>query len=139
MVLDLGSYFTPLPRVCNSTESCAKFLSGIPLTSRLHKRLPPTFIPSSPRNIQLCDHLGLSSVECRKMMSGPIPALSASRKRQRTVPTDKSRPAYPRKRAAQACCTCRKRRTKCDNEQPACGSCVGLRIECFYDEKDKST
>ncbi|KAH6662239.1 hypothetical protein B0J14DRAFT_662819 [Halenospora varia] len=72
-------------------------------------------------------------------MSGPIPALSASRKRQRTVPTDKSRPAYPRKRAAQACCTCRKRRTKCDNEQPACGSCVGLGIECFYDEKDKST
>ncbi|KAL3422361.1 C6 zinc finger domain-containing protein [Phlyctema vagabunda] len=60
------------------------------------------------------------------------------RKRQRTC-RPKDRPAYPRRRAVQACCTCRKRRTKCDNEQPACTSCVDLGIECFYEEKDKST
>ncbi|KIW05919.1 uncharacterized protein PV09_03112 [Verruconis gallopava] len=50
-----------------------------------------------------------------------------------------SRPAYPRKRAVQACQTCRQRRTKCDNEQPACTSCRNLGVECNYRTKDKST
>ncbi|KAG0645279.1 Echinocandin B biosynthetic cluster transcription factor ecdB [Hyphodiscus hymeniophilus] len=47
--------------------------------------------------------------------------------------------AYPRKRAVQACKICRRRRTKCDNQQPACTSCTDLQIECVYEEKDKST
>lgn len=46
--------------------------------------------------------------------------------------------AYPRKRAIQACRTCRLRRTKCDNEHPSCTSCVGMGIECIYQEKDSS-
>ncbi|OQE38064.1 hypothetical protein PENCOP_c009G07705 [Penicillium coprophilum] len=45
-----------------------------------------------------------------------------------------ARPAatYPRKRATQACQTCRLRRTKCDNTRPACASCVRLGAECSY-------
>ncbi|KAL2841985.1 hypothetical protein BJX68DRAFT_245045 [Aspergillus pseudodeflectus] len=58
-------------------------------------------------------------------------------KRQRAAPTD--RPSYPRKRAVQACHTCRRKRIKCDNEHPACGSCVQLGVECIYRENDKST
>ncbi|KAH7141544.1 hypothetical protein B0J13DRAFT_556988 [Dactylonectria estremocensis] len=53
--------------------------------------------------------------------------------------SESSRPAYPRKRAAQACYTCRRRRTKCDNERPACTSCTKLEIECVYQESDKSS
>ena len=56
-----------------------------------------------------------------------------SRKRPR------AKAAYPRKRAVQACRTCRLRRTKCDNEQPACTSCVGMGIECTYQTSDPST
>ncbi|KXH30951.1 hypothetical protein CSAL01_07580 [Colletotrichum salicis] len=46
-----------------------------------------------------------------------------------TRASSRKRPAYPRKRAAQACLTCRQRRTKCDNEKPACNSCKKLGIE----------
>ncbi|KAJ5328875.1 hypothetical protein N7452_009265, partial [Penicillium brevicompactum] len=53
-------------------------------------------------------------------------------KRSRTV-------TYPRKRAAQACHTCRLRRTKCDNIRPACASCVRLDAECVYKEIDPSS
>ncbi|KAH8809201.1 hypothetical protein F5884DRAFT_396765 [Xylogone sp. PMI_703] len=51
----------------------------------------------------------------------------------------RAKAAYPRKRAVQACRTCRLRRTKCDNERPACSSCVGLGIECTYQTGDPST
>lgn len=60
----------------------------------------------------------------------------ASRKRPRAGPD--GRPAYPRKRAAQACLTCRRKRIKCDNERPSCTSCSALAIECVYQEGDKS-
>ncbi|KAJ5664698.1 hypothetical protein N7462_011511 [Penicillium macrosclerotiorum] len=46
---------------------------------------------------------------------------------------------WPRKRATQACHTCRFRRTKCDNTRPACTSCVRLGAECTYQDKDPST
>ncbi|KAF7718734.1 Fungal Zn(2)-Cys(6) binuclear cluster domain-containing protein [Penicillium ucsense] len=59
------------------------------------------------------------------------------RKRAEAGPSERS--TYPRKRAVQACQTCRQKRIKCDNEQPACGSCVSLRIECHYREHDRST
>ena len=60
-----------------------------------------------------------------------------ARKRPRIAAVD-TRPAYPRKRAAQACLACRRRRTKCDNEQPSCNGCSRLGIECVYRELDKS-
>ncbi|KAH6706409.1 hypothetical protein BKA61DRAFT_739337 [Leptodontidium sp. MPI-SDFR-AT-0119] len=68
-------------------------------------------------------------------MSGVADAES----RKRTRPVSNDRNLYPRKRAVQACRTCRRRRTKCDNEQPACTSCINLDIPCIYEEKDKST
>lgn len=46
---------------------------------------------------------------------------------------------YPRKRATQACLTCRFRRTKCDNARPACAACVRLGADCSYREADHST
>lgn len=75
--------------------------------------------------------------------SDPAPSGSAradatsvlSRKRQQ--PREKA--AYPRKRAVQACRTCRLRRTKCDNEHPSCTSCVNLGVECRYQVGDPST
>ncbi|KAK1623791.1 hypothetical protein BDP81DRAFT_465108 [Colletotrichum phormii] len=55
-----------------------------------------------------------------------------------TRASSRKRPAYPRKRAAQACLTCRQRQTKCDNEKPACNSCKKLGIECVYHEFEKA-
>ncbi|KAF2822051.1 hypothetical protein CC86DRAFT_358042 [Ophiobolus disseminans] len=59
--------------------------------------------------------------------------------RKRPLTSLESRPAYPRKRAARACLTCRRRRTKCDNEQPSCTSCTALQVECVYREIDKAS
>ncbi|CAK7233648.1 hypothetical protein SCUCBS95973_008665 [Sporothrix curviconia] len=39
---------------------------------------------------------------------------------------------YPRKRALRACRLCRVRKTKCDNTQPTCGSCVAIGTSCDY-------
>lgn len=47
--------------------------------------------------------------------------------------------SYPRKRAIQACRTCRFRRTKCDNARPSCASCVRRGAECIYQPTDTST
>ncbi|KAK7592030.1 hypothetical protein V3481_006665 [Fusarium oxysporum f. sp. vasinfectum] len=62
----------------------------------------------------------------------------SSRKRPQPG-SDSGRPCYPRKRAAQACRTCRKRRVKCDNERPSCSACIKLGVLCTYQEGDKST
>ncbi|OQD98654.1 hypothetical protein PENVUL_c069G01832 [Penicillium vulpinum] len=66
-----------------------------------------------------------------------------------TPPADKPSPqkrrharaaaTYPRKRATQACQTCRLRRTKCDNTRPSCASCVRLGAECSYQQFCPST
>ncbi|KAG7053050.1 C6 zinc finger domain-containing protein [Colletotrichum scovillei] len=56
-----------------------------------------------------------------------------------TRASSRKRPAYPRKRAVQACLTCRQRRTKCDNEKPACNSCKKLGIDCVYHEFEKAS
>jgi hypothetical protein len=37
-----------------------------------------------------------------------------------------------RRRALQACETCRARKSKCDNERPSCGSCIQHGVECVY-------
>ncbi|KAH6611694.1 hypothetical protein C7974DRAFT_407198 [Boeremia exigua] len=39
---------------------------------------------------------------------------------------------YPRKRALVACHVCRRKKTKCDNVRPSCGSCRELKIDCRY-------
>ncbi|KAL4881052.1 hypothetical protein BJY04DRAFT_218569 [Aspergillus karnatakaensis] len=67
----------------------------------------------------------------------PPDPVGSSRKRQRIAPS--TRPTYPRKRATQACHTCRQKRIKCDNEHPACGSCTNLGVQCIYRENDNST
>ncbi|KAI1609036.1 hypothetical protein EDD37DRAFT_136498 [Exophiala viscosa] len=58
-----------------------------------------------------------------------------SRKR----PATRIKSSYPRKRAIQACQKCRVRRTKCNNERPACSSCLSIGAECTYTEGDHST
>ncbi|USP81332.1 hypothetical protein yc1106_08606 [Curvularia clavata] len=60
-------------------------------------------------------------------------------KRKRALGGTEGRPAYLRKRAAQACVTCRRRRTKCDNEHPSCTSCIALQVECSYGAVDKGS
>jgi hypothetical protein len=60
---------------------------------------------------------------------------NASRKR----PASRVKSSYPRKRAIHACRNCRIRRTKCDNERPACSSCIDLGAECIYSDADPST
>jgi hypothetical protein len=54
-------------------------------------------------------------------------------------PASRAETSYPRKRAVQACRTCRVRRTKCDNGRPVCASCQALGSECIYAQKDNST
>jgi hypothetical protein len=105
-------------------------------------RFPPSFPPrvlsnSDPKCkctiFAVMDHpVGPSNLSDH----GPAtaPAVS-SRKRQRP----RAKAAYPRKRATQACRTCRLRRIKCDNELPACTSCASLGIECTYKAGDPST
>ena len=44
------------------------------------------------------------------------------------------RMSYPRKRAVTACQLCRMRKTKCDNQRPACGTCLSLDIHCNYQD-----
>ncbi|KAL0088766.1 Zn(2)-C6 fungal-specific transcription factor [Phycomyces blakesleeanus] len=45
---------------------------------------------------------------------------------------DLKTPVQKRKRLAQACIVCRKKKTKCDGVQPECGNCVRLKQECSY-------
>lgn len=61
-------------------------------------------------------------------------AANGTRKR----PISRIKSTYPRKRAIQACVKCRARRTKCNNERPACSSCLDLGVECSYSESDPS-
>lgn len=67
--------------------------------------------------------------------AGATAATAPPRKRQHS----RVEAVYPRKRAIQACSTCRLRRTKCDNGRPSCSKCVGLGIECVYQQNDPST
>ncbi|KAG4433504.1 hypothetical protein IFR05_011013 [Cadophora sp. M221] len=91
-----------------------------------------SFTSAYPRNLE---STGENNKLENRQMSGVADV--ESRKRPRTVSNNRN--LYPRKRAVQACRTCRRRRTKCDNEQPACTSCIDLDIPCIYEEKDKST
>ncbi|KAK7423541.1 Zcf27p [Neonectria punicea] len=45
---------------------------------------------------------------------------------------------YPRKRANTACQVCRARKTKCDNQKPACSYCVSVGAACIQSPVDLS-
>ncbi|KAJ5787301.1 hypothetical protein N7457_002291 [Penicillium paradoxum] len=60
--------------------------------------------------------------------SPPVDKPTSKRRHSRATAT------YPRKRATQACHTCRHRRTKCDNTRPSCASCLRLGAECSYEQ-----
>ncbi|KAM5510242.1 C6 zinc finger domain-containing protein [Fusarium oxysporum f. sp. phaseoli] len=45
---------------------------------------------------------------------------------------------YPRKRANTACQVCRARKTKCDNQKPACSYCVSVGATCIQSPVDLS-
>ncbi|KAF2186103.1 hypothetical protein K469DRAFT_687506 [Zopfia rhizophila CBS 207.26] len=66
------------------------------------------------------------------------PANSSSNAPKRS---HESRVFYPRKRALVACQVCRRKKTKCNNVRPTCGSCQELKIECHYSDSkfDNST
>ncbi|KAH7369202.1 hypothetical protein B0T11DRAFT_71532 [Plectosphaerella cucumerina] len=59
-------------------------------------------------------------------MSPTSPAASAR------PPPNRSGSQYPRKRASQACLTCRARKSRCDNQRPKCGFCLKSDAECNY-------
>ncbi|CAJ0551504.1 Ff.00g114340.m01.CDS01 [Fusarium sp. VM40] len=46
---------------------------------------------------------------------------------------------YIRKRATKACQVCRARRTKCDQQRPACSFCLKVGVECVFEPDDKAT
>lgn len=41
-------------------------------------------------------------------------------------------------RSVTGCLTCRRRRKKCDETKPNCGSCLRLRLQCFYQTSERS-
>ncbi|KAI3581688.1 nuclear protein, partial [Fusarium oxysporum f. sp. albedinis] len=43
------------------------------------------------------------------------------------------------KRATKACQVCRARRTKCDQQRPACSFCVKAGVECVFDLDERAT
>lgn len=58
----------------------------------------------------------------------------ANQTQKRRIPSD-GRMSYPRKRAVTACQLCRGRKTKCDNQRPACGTCLALEVPCNYQDR----
>nr|RBQ96218.1 hypothetical protein FVER53263_13302 [Fusarium verticillioides] len=60
---------------------------------------------------------------------------SQSRRRADSHRASISRPGstYARKRAIKACQVCRARRTKCDQQRPACSFCVKAGVQCVFE------
>ncbi|KAF5539119.1 oleate-activated transcription factor 1 [Fusarium mexicanum] len=60
---------------------------------------------------------------------------SQSRRRADSHRASVSRPGstYARKRAIKACQVCRARRTKCDQQRPACSFCLKAGVECVFE------
>ncbi|KAI9595294.1 nuclear protein, partial [Syncephalis fuscata] len=42
-----------------------------------------------------------------------------------------------KKRLAQACDNCRRRKVKCDGVRPSCNKCIQLRIQCAYQPRNQ--
>ncbi|PVH98507.1 hypothetical protein DM02DRAFT_682156 [Periconia macrospinosa] len=49
------------------------------------------------------------------------------------------RASYRRKRAVQACLTCRARKSRCDGRRPQCGFCAGINSDCHYPDIEATT
>ncbi|RDW75745.1 hypothetical protein BP5796_06566 [Coleophoma crateriformis] len=64
---------------------------------------------------------------------------SDSRNRPAKRPASRGSASYPRKRANKACQVCRARRTKCDNQRPACGFCEKTGAICTWLPNDLSS
>ncbi|KAK2929015.1 Zn2-C6 fungal-type DNA-binding domain [Fusarium oxysporum f. sp. vasinfectum] len=54
-------------------------------------------------------------------------------------PISRTSSTYVRKRATKACQVCRARRTKCDQQRPACSFCVKAGVECVFDLDERAT
>lgn len=104
-------------------ESAQSVLTLAPLSASSRRpsstTVPPAAAPSSPR----------------PGAGGARNGTAAAQKRR----ASRAATTYPRKRATKACLTCRFRRTKCDNAQPACAACLRRGAECTYQETDLST
>lgn len=51
---------------------------------------------------------------------------------------EESRPEQPkRKRVAQACCTCKTKKIRCDGKQPSCTYCLDHNLECVFVQSQK--
>ncbi|EEU42153.1 uncharacterized protein NECHADRAFT_50796 [Fusarium vanettenii 77-13-4] len=66
---------------------------------------------------------------------------SESRRRSDTHrgPVGRTSSTYVRKRAIKACQVCRARRTRCDQQRPACSFCVKAGVECVFDLDERAT
>ncbi|KAF4498447.1 Oleate-activated transcription factor 1 [Fusarium agapanthi] len=66
---------------------------------------------------------------------------SQSRRHEGSHRASVSRPGsmYARKRAIKACQVCRARRTKCDQQRPACSFCVKAGVECVFEPNTNVT
>lgn len=54
---------------------------------------------------------------------------------QRVAYVNLDRPPHERQRVWRACEACRKKKVKCNGEEP-CQTCVGYKLECFYAENE---
>ncbi|OCL05035.1 hypothetical protein AOQ84DRAFT_278483, partial [Glonium stellatum] len=43
------------------------------------------------------------------------------------------------KQVTSACGRCRRRKSKCDGQRPACGDCIACRLNCEYDTGEGET
>ncbi|ERS98826.1 uncharacterized protein SPSK_04006 [Sporothrix schenckii 1099-18] len=99
---------------------------------------PPPSVPvmRPPQHMSSSPSPSASSADPSLPLPPPSSAASTTATKRRLP---RAAATYPRKRATQACLTCRFRRTKCDNARPACAACVRLGADCSYREADHST
>src|SRR2546423_15137266 len=120
--------------LCKMThQNCRHIGRASPVLRRRHSA--SRSLPSMESPIQYSNIGGVSVTSLR----GEAVNSQAKGKKPPKRPASRAEISYPRKRAVQACRTCRVRRTKCDNERPACTSCQTLGSDCIYTQKDHST
>ena len=62
----------------------------------------------------------------------PTSATHPAKRRASDTNGENGRALPTRRRALQACESCRSKKSKCDNERPSCGSCSQHGIDCVY-------
>ena len=130
-------YFVPMSPPDNSgSESGCQF----PGESTLPQLSPFSFPPvdrddSYPLQYHSHRHTRIESpnAQCQIDNSSPTLPLPSS-KRGSGEGSGGSKNFPKRRRAPQACESCRAKKSKCDNERPSCGSCVHHGFECMYKE-----